>query len=97
MKIIAGSIDFSKVDKSKIVEGKNGAKYYNITIMLNDEKDKYGNDCSISEGQTKEEREAKKRKTFIGNAKIVWDSNPPAIPESESEPKSNDKSDDLPF
>lgn len=74
MKILAGSIDLTKIDKSKIVEGKTGAKYYNILIMINDEKDKYGNDASISEGQTKEEREAKMKKKFIGNAKTVFES-----------------------
>lgn len=74
MKILAGSIDLTKIDKSKIVEGKTGAKYYNVLIMINDEKDKYGNDASISEGQTKEEREAKMKKKFIGNAKTVFES-----------------------
>ena len=29
--IINASIDLSKIDKSKIVEGKNGAKYYNFS------------------------------------------------------------------
>ena len=72
-KLISASIDLSKIDKSKIVE-KNGAKYYNITISLNDEKDKYGNDCDIMQEQTKEERLAKEKKVYLGNGKIFWSS-----------------------
>ena len=72
-KLISASIDLSKIDKSKIVE-KNGAKYYNITISLNDEKDKYGNDCAIMQEQTKEERLAKEKKVYLGNGKIFWSS-----------------------
>lgn len=74
-KLIGASIDLSKIDKSRIIEGKNGAKYYNITISVNDEKDKYGNDCAITQGQTKEEREAKEKKVYLGNGKTFWDSN----------------------
>lgn len=73
-KIIAASIDVMKIDKSRIVEGKNGAKYYNISIILNDEKDTYGNDCAITEGQTKEERAAKTKAKYIGNGKVVYES-----------------------
>jgi hypothetical protein len=72
-KIIGGSIDLNKIDKSKIVEGKNGAKYYNITIIVNDEKDTYGNDVSLQEGQTKEQRDAKAPKKYIGNGKTIWE------------------------
>jgi hypothetical protein len=93
MKIVSGSIDLNKLDKSKIKEHANGAKYYPVLIMLNDEADKYGNDCSIATGQTKEEREAKQKKSFIGNAKTVWSS------DGKQQPKSlvPDQSDDLGF
>ena len=73
-KIIAASIDLTKIDKTRITLGKNGAKYYNISIILNDEKDTYGNDCAITEGQTKEERSAKMKAKYIGNGKVVYDS-----------------------
>ena len=71
-RIIAASIDLSKIDKSKIVEGKNGAKYYNFDITVNDEPNQYGQDVALSDKQTKEERQAKAKKTFIGNGKTVW-------------------------
>ena len=75
-KIISASIDLSKINKKKIVAHKNGGKYYSIQITLNDEKDKYDNDVSIAEGQTKEEREKKEKKIYIGNGKTVWSKEP---------------------
>ena len=62
--IISASIDLAKIDKSKIVAGKNGAKYYNILISVNDEKNQYGQDVSISENQSKEEREGGKKRNL---------------------------------
>lgn len=73
--IISVSIDLTKLDKSKIVEGKNGAKYYNLTINVNDQKDNYGNDASVTIAQTKEEREAKQPRTFIGKGRVIWSNN----------------------
>lgn len=68
--LINASIDLSKIDKSKIFE-KDGKKYLNLTISINDET-KFGNNASISVSQSKEEREAKASKNFIGNGKVVW-------------------------
>lgn len=80
-KIISASIDLSKIDKSKIVltdkngqPFQNGAKYLNLQIVLNDEPDQYGNDCAVRVNQTKEERDAKIKPTYIGNGKTVWSS-----------------------
>jgi len=70
--IINASIDLSKVDKSKIFE-KDGKKWLNISISVNDET-MYGNNVGISISQSKEERDAKTQKTFIGNGKVVWNS-----------------------
>jgi|TARA_B100000212_G_C27310369_1_gene505450 hypothetical protein len=69
--IISANIDLSKIDKSKIYEGKKG-KYYPITIVLNDEPGQYGDSGYIQTEQTKEERDAKAQKTYLGNVKVVW-------------------------
>ena len=69
--IISGSIDLTKIDKSKIFEGKKG-KYYPVTVVLNDEPSQYGDSGYIQTEQTKEERDAKQPKTFLGNVKVVW-------------------------
>jgi len=69
--IISASIDLTKIDKAKIYEGKKG-KYYPITVVLNDEPGQYGDSGYIMTEQTKEERDAKNPKQYLGNVKVVW-------------------------
>jgi hypothetical protein len=45
-------------------------KYY--TASINDEQDKYGNNVAISLQQTKEQREAKEKRVYVGNGKVAW-------------------------
>ncbi len=66
------SIDLNKLDKSKIIEGKNGAKYYNLNVSINDTTDQYGNNIQVTEPQTKEQRDDKEPRTFYGNGKVFW-------------------------
>ena len=75
-KLLTGSIDLSKIDKTKIVDRdkdgnlfQNGAKYLNIVVWINDEADKYGNNASIQISQSKEERESGVKAIYIGNLK----------------------------
>jgi len=69
--IIATSIDLTKIPKDKIIPGKKG-KYLPITITINDEADQFGNQGPVIVQQTKEEREAKVDKVYLGNVKVVW-------------------------
>ena len=69
--IIATSIDLTKIPKDKIIDGKKG-KYLPITITLNDEVDQFGNQGPVVVQQTKEERDAKTEKVYLGNVKVVW-------------------------
>ncbi|RLI50165.1 hypothetical protein DRO61_04205 [Candidatus Bathyarchaeota archaeon] len=69
--IIATSIDLTKIPKDKIINGKKG-KYLPITITINDELDNYGNNGPVTVQQTKEERDAKVEKVYLGNVKVVW-------------------------
>ena len=69
--IINASIRVDKLPKEKFVKGKDGAVYYNFTIAVNDET-RYGNNVAFMDSQTKEEREAKMPKTYLGNGKVVW-------------------------
>ena len=69
--IISGSIDLTKIDKAKIYEGKKG-KYYPVTVVLNDEPGQYGDSGYIMTEQTKDERDAKAAKQYLGNVKVVW-------------------------
>jgi hypothetical protein len=73
--LYTGSICVSDIDKSKLQQSKNGKLYLQIDIWINDQADNYGNTASISIRQSKEEREAKTKKTYIGNLKPVEKSN----------------------
>ena len=63
--IIKASIDLNKIPKEKIFVGKKG-KYLPITITINDENDQFGNQGPVVVEQTKEERDAKAPKTYLG-------------------------------
>ena len=39
---------------------------------MNDEVDQFGNQGPVVVEQTKEERDAKASKTYLGNVKVVW-------------------------
>jgi len=65
------NIRVDKLPKEKFVKGKDGAVYCDITFSINDDT-RYGNNVSAMVKQTKEERDAKKAKEYIGNGKIFW-------------------------
>ena len=69
--IIKASINLTNVPKDKIIQGRKG-KYLPITITINDELDQFGNQGPVVVDQTKEERDAKEAKTYLGNVKVVW-------------------------
>jgi len=101
--IIKASIDLNKIPKDKIFVGKKG-KYLPITITLNDELDQFGNQGPVVVEQTKEEREAKVAKTYLGNVKVVWTNGtnvdtPPrdGAPAPQAAPQLKPQEDDLPF
>ena len=90
-KLLTASINLSKVNKEKLFTSKNLEKWLNISIWLNDEPDKFGNDCSIQQKTDKGED-----KIFLGNGKYfvkrdeVNNSLPPGDP-------LDDPNDNLPF
>ena len=70
--IINLSIRVDKLPKEKFVKGKDGAVYFNCTLTINDEANQWGQNVSLTDSQTKEEREAKKAKNYLGNGTVVW-------------------------
>jgi len=98
-KLLTGSIDLNKIDKTKIVSTdkngnpfENGAKYLNVVVWLNDEADKYGNNASIQISQSKEERDAGVKAIYIGNLK-----EPQSRNNEPTSAKTASVADDLPF
>ena len=84
------SIDLSKVDKNKLYKG----QYLNLTVALNDETGQYGHNVSAYEEQTKEERESKSKKNYLGNGKVFWTDGKVTTASKEAEKKEESS---LPF
>ena len=70
--------------------------YKNLTISISDSTNPYGQNISIYEEQTKEEREAKKPRTYVGNGKIFWTDGKVSVAEKR-QIESAPADDDLPF
>lgn len=72
MTIINASISMDAIDQAKLATANNGKQYLNLSILVSDTKDQYDYDVQISHSQSKEEREAKAQKTYIGRGKVVF-------------------------
>jgi hypothetical protein len=92
--LINASIDLTKVDKTKLIKG----KYLNLTISVNDNLDNYGNNVSLTIQQSKEERDLKASKTYLGNGKVVYTNGDVKVVEKQDKPLQNtsDKFKDIP-
>jgi len=53
-------------------QGKNGKHYVSLTVSINDQVDQYGKDASVWLEQSKEQRDRKDRKNFVGGGKVVY-------------------------
>ena len=101
--ILKANLNLAAIPKDKIYKGKKGS-YLPITITINDELGNYGDNGPIIVEQSKEEREAKADKTYLGNVKVVWTNGTnvaaapregAAAPPPQAAPAAAD--DDLPF
>jgi hypothetical protein len=95
--ILSGSINRDLLTKEMFTEvtKKDGTKGYflNFNITINNEVDPYGQIGNITLSQTKEQRTAKTKKTYLANLKRVWSDAPaPKLEDSKQEDSS-----DLPF
>lgn len=65
-------IDVTKIDKTRIFEGKNG-KYLDMTAFIETEQtDQYGNNGMIVQQVTKEEKQQGVKGPILGNSKVFW-------------------------
>jgi hypothetical protein len=97
-RIISIALKKSKLEKIPTFKGKEGEEYYNMDVIVNDQPDKFGQDVSVTEKQTKEDRMAKKPKNYIGSGKTVWSKEPTTEAWKEAAIKSEPKKDEgLPF
>lgn len=71
--IAQASICLSDIPREAITTSKkNGKKYLNLSIFINDETSQHGTNVGIAVGQTQEQREAKEPKVYLGNGKVVY-------------------------
>lgn len=95
--MIIVKIDCTKIDKTKLFPGKNGAKYLDIVLMENrDGEDQYGNSHMAVQGVTKEDREKNIRGAILGNAKTIGAKPSPRQPAPRQDTPKDD-SDSCPF
>jgi hypothetical protein len=87
--------------KEKFVIGKKNDKgeipvYCTIQISTSDETNQFGQNVTALVPQTKEEREAKKPKTYLGNGKVFWTNGQISVADKKAE-ATKDDGEDLPF
>ena len=81
------------------IKTKDGV-WKNYTLSINDDTNEYGQNLKMYEEQTKEQRESKAKKNYIGNGKIFWtDGNIKVADKVEREAVSSsaETEDELPF
>jgi hypothetical protein len=70
---ISVKIDLNKIDESRVFQGKNGARYLDLTTFIDTEKEsQYGDHGFVSQATTKDEREAKVQTPILGNTKVFY-------------------------
>lgn len=75
-------LDVTKIEKTRLFEGKNGAKYLDL-VCVPTTNSKYGDTHFITQSCTKEERQGGLKMPIIGNAK----EQPPKADRAETETK----------
>jgi hypothetical protein len=63
-------IDVTKIDKSRLFVGAKGT-YLDLVVYENDRPDEYGNEYSVKQDCTKEDRDAGVKMPYIGNGKNI--------------------------
>lgn len=84
---------------------KKGEKGVSIDISISDETNQWGQNVSSWVSQTKEQREAKKDRFYVGNGKCFWTDGKIEIAKKKEEVKNDDinantemeEDDELPF
>ena len=95
--LVAIKIDVTKIDKSRYYIGKNGAKYLDATVFINDEEGQYGDHGMITQSVSKEEREAGVKGNILGNVKKLGEFGNNSAPAPAPAPVASVAEDDIPF
>ena len=77
------------------IKGKDG-KYKNYTISICDFTNDFGQNVSMYEEQSADERKSESPKKYIGNGKVFWTDGKIAVAEKQDKPTQK-VDEDLPF
>lgn len=98
VELINVSLCLSDIPKDRIKVAKNGKKYLSVVVSRLREPDAYENTHSVFVNQTKEERERKDPRKYIGKGKeVVFDTTPAPTPAQVDEMPAAEEVDDMPF
>lgn len=95
-KLVSLNVDVTKLNKDRFYKGEKGT-YAKLDVWIDQEASEDWKVVSVSESLTKEERDAKHKKNYVGNGKLLygWDESKPA---SKPAAKSDDPvGEDVPF
>lgn len=100
--LINVSLDVTKITKGKLKEGKNGKMYLDLTLSVDDKTNDYGQNVSVYEAQSQDERKSKEPRNYLGNGKVVWTEGNVSVAEKKEDTKKtvsveDDNEGDLPF
>lgn len=93
-------LDVTKVDKNRLFQGKNGAKYLDLVLFENrDGPDKFGNDGFVTQSCSKEEREKGVKMPILGSWKRIGGSKKVEKPATPKAPPADGQppEDEVPF
>jgi hypothetical protein len=88
----------SDIPEAKRRKAKNGKWYTSIAVdSKKDGVDQYGNTHNVFMSQTKEERTAKEKKAYVGNAKEYLFNDKPTPESTPNQSNNQSSTDDLPW
>jgi len=91
------SIFFTKTKLQEMLTASTD-KGLDVTISVNDEANKYRQNVSATIAQTKEQREAKAPKVYLGNGGVFWtDGKVTLAPKKDAVPQQAEQGEKLPW
>jgi len=72
--LVSLNLELSKLknlSEEKVYTAKSGKQYVEIMVGINDETNQYGQSVAAWVGQSKEERESREQKVYVGNGKVL--------------------------
>jgi hypothetical protein len=97
MENILLKLDVTKIDKSRLFEGKKGVYLDAVLIQNRDGQQKWGQDGFVIQSISKEERDNGERGTILGNWRFVTTSKESSASTDNNTNNSTDNNEQAPF